>query len=236
MRQRRLVIGLEQIAELRDRSGGWQPEPVAAAALATLAGADGVSLALSADAGRAQERDARLLRETLQRDFGLEIAADAGLMRLALEARPDWVVVSERKGALRRGTAVDVVAQQAAHGELVRALEEAKIATHLCVAPEFEQLKAAHRIGASGVRIDTTRLAEASPDDAAELERVADAARFAAKLGLAVSAGGGLDYASARSLASLADVRTLQVGRAVVARAVLVGLERAVREMRELVA
>lgn len=234
MRERRLVIGLEQIVELRDRSGGWQPEPVAAAALAVLSGADGVSLALAPGGARAQERDARLLRETLPRAFGLEIAADTGLVRLALEVRADWVVVSERRGDARRGTGVDLLAQTAALGEVVRVLEDAKIATHLCVAPEFEQLKSAHRIGASGVRIDTARYGE-GPGDAEELKRIADAVRFAAKLGLAVSAGGGLDYQSVRGIAALSDVGTLHVGRAAVARAVLVGLERAVSELRALV-
>ena len=236
MREHRLVVGLEQIAELRDRFGGWQPEPVAAAALTMLSGADAVSLALQPEGGRAQERDARLLRETQPRTFGLEIAAHTPLVRLALEVRADWVVVSERGRDGRRGTGVDLTTQTAALGEVVRALEDAKIAAHVCVAPDFDQLKAAHRIGASGVRLDTARYADAAARDAEELRRIADAARFAHKLGLDVSAGGGLDYESARGLAAQTDVRTLHVGRAVVARAVLVGLERAVREMRALVA
>jgi pyridoxine 5-phosphate synthase len=235
VRERRLVIGLEPIAELRDRSGGWEPDPVAAATLAMLAGADGVSLALRPDGGRAQERDARLLRETQPRSFGLEIAGHTTLVRLALEVRADWVVVSERSPDARRGSGVDLMAQTAALGEVVRALEEAKIATHVCVAPDFEQLKTAHRVGASGVRLDTTRYAASPARDAAELQRLADAARLAHKLGLEVSAGGGLDYESARGLAGQADLRTLELGRAVAARAVLVGLERAVREMRALV-
>jgi pyridoxine 5-phosphate synthase len=234
--ERRFWVGLEQIAELRDRSGGWHPEPVAAAALAMLAGADGVSLALAPEGGRAQERDARLLRETLPRAFGLEIAAQTSLVRLALEVRPDWVVVSERRPDARRGSGVDLLTQTAALGEVVRALEEAKIAAHVCLAPEFEQLKTAHRIGASGVRLDTARYAESGVQNAEELRRLADAARFAAKLGLELSAGGALDYQNARGVAALSEIGTLHVGRAVVARAVLVGLERAVREMRTLVA
>lgn len=237
MKERRLVVGLEAVSELRDRSGGWQPEPVAAATLATLSGADAVSLALQSEGGRVQERDARLLRETLPRAFGLEIAAHTALVRLALEVRADWVVISERRpGDERRGAAVDLLAQTAALGEVLRALEDAKVATHVCVAPDFDQLKTAHRMGASGVRIDTTRYAQGPALDDEELRRIGDAARFAHKLGLAVSAGGALDYQSVRGVASQADVRTLHVGRAVVARAVLVGLERAVREMRALVA
>jgi pyridoxine 5-phosphate synthase len=237
VRERQLIVGLEQVAELRDRSGTWQPEPVAAAALATLAGADGVSLALRAEGGRAQERDARLLRETQPRSFGLELSASTPLVRLALEVRPDWVVVSERRpGDERRGASVDLLMQTSALGEVMRALDDAKIATHLCVLPDFEQIKTAHRFGAAGVRVDTTRYAQAAALDGEELKRIADAARFAHKLGLAVSAGGALDYQSARGLASQPDVRTLHVGRAVVARAVLVGLERAVVEMRALVA
>jgi pyridoxine 5-phosphate synthase len=237
VRERRLFVGLEQIAELRDRSGGWQPEPVAAAALATLAGADAVSLALRAEGGRAQERDARLLRETLPRAFGLEISASTPLVRLALEVRPDWVVVSERRpGDERRGASVDLLMQTAALGDALRALDDAKIPTHLCVLPDFEQIKTAHRFGAAGVRIDTARYAQAAAPDVEELKRIGDAARFAHKLGLDVSAGGALDYQSVRALAIQPEIRTLHIGRAVVARAVLVGLERAVGEMRALVA
>lgn len=242
MREKRLVVALELVTELRERSGGWHPDPVTAAALAGLGGADGCSLGLRSESSRSQERDARLLRETLQRGFGLATPPDAALLRLVLDVRPDWVLFVERGGIgsatssldSRRGVALDLTTQSALLRELVSGLDDAKLAGHLCVQPELEHVKAAHRLGASGLCLDTTRYAHA-PEPESELRRIEDAAKLATKLGLSVAAGGALDYDNVRGLAQIAELRSIHVGRAVIARALLIGLERAVQEMRSLI-
>jgi len=236
MAHRRLIVSLEHVAELRDRGPGWQPDPVAVAALARLGGADGVSLHLRMDRTREQERDARLLRETLERGFAVDISPEPQLLRAALDVRADRVTLVEfRPGESRAVEGVDLLTRMATLGEFLRAVDEAKLESCVCVEPDLDQIKAAHRLGAHGVRLHCGRVGRPGTDVERELRRIADAARLARKLGLSVCAGGGVDYDNARLLRDLDDLQLFQVGHALVSRALLVGLERAVREMRALV-
>jgi pyridoxine 5-phosphate synthase len=237
MTERRLIVNLDGVAMLRGAGGGQDPDPVAAATLALLAGADGVSVQLREDRRSIQDRDARVLRQTVRRGFGMEIAAAPEVMKVALEIRPDAITLVGDLPHERAGAAgIDVAAQIGALGDIVRALQDGKIAASLLVAPDLEQVKCAHRVGARGVRLDAGRFAEDGPDRDKELERLQDAARLAAKLGLAVSVGGALDYENVRRLLPIAEISEFHASHAICARALLLGIERAVREMKELLA
>jgi len=236
MAARKLIVNLEHVSELRDRGPGWQPDPVAVAAQARLAGADAVSLHLRIDRTRSQERDSRLLRETLEQGFAVDIAADPQLLRTALDVRADRVTLVEfRPGESRAPEGIDLLTRMSTIGEFMRALDEAKLDGCVCVEPDLDQIKAAHRIGAHGVRLYCGRVGRPGIDPEVELRRIADAARLARKLGLSVCAGGGVDYDNIRLLCGVEDVRIFQVGHALVSRSLLVGLDGAVRELRRLI-
>lgn len=235
MMERRVVVHLDGMAIVRRAGGGADPDPVAAATLTQLAGADGVAVQLREDRRYIQDRDARVLRQTVTRGFGLDIAPVPEMMKVALEIRPDTVTLTtELPDQIEKGRGVDVAAQIGSLGEILRALEDGKIATAVAVMPDLEQVKAAHRADSRAVRLDASRFAEDGPDRGQELERIADAARLAAKLGLGVAVGGALAYRDLKPLAALDVVGELHVGHAVAARAMLVGLDRAVRELVEL--
>jgi pyridoxine 5-phosphate synthase len=232
---RQLVVKLDHVAALRELGSSREPDPVAAAALARLAGAHGIAVALREDRRHIQERDLRLLRETVPHGFGVEIAVAPASVKAVLELRPDSVtLVGDAPQNQPAARSLDVLTQLAGLGEVLRSLGETRIRSLLCVDPDPDQVKAAHRLGARGVQLASARYADrASGTD--ELRRIADAARLAAKLGLDVAVGGGLDYANVPALLEIADLRELVVGHAIGARAQLVGMDRAVRDMRALV-
>ena len=232
---RRLVVNLNGIAQLRENFGRLEPDPVTTATLVAVGGADGVSVQLRADRRHIQDRDARLLRQTVHTGFSLEIAPSAEMLKMALEIRPDAaVLVAERDGELATEGGLDLVTEVAAFGELVRALEEARIHSSACIAPDMAQVKAAHRIGLRAVRIFTGRYSEAAPEMAEERTRIGDAVRIARKLGLGVGISGGLHYRNVQDLLEFDGVDEVIVGHSIVSRALLVGMERAVSEMRAL--
>ena len=233
MPDRRLIVHLDGVAALRESAAARLPDPVAAAVLAEMWGADGVAVHLRADRRHVQDRDARLLRQTVQRHFCLDIAPTQEMLKIALELRPDSVgLVPETEGELTTAGGVDLVTELAAFGELVRALEEGRIRAEVAIDPDLDQVKGAHRVGARGVRVVTGRFAEGGPGRAEEHARICDAVRLAQKLGLRVAIGGGLDETSLRDLSELAGVADVHIGHTIVSRGLLVGIERAVAEMR----
>lgn len=236
MSHRRLIAKLDAVSALREVGAVSEPDPVAAATLALLGGADGISVYLREDRRYVQDRDARLLRQTVHRDFGLEMAPSQEMLKVVLELRPDAVVlVPEETDGFGSGAGIDIVSQLGVMGEIVRALDDGHVPSAVLIRAEIDQVKAAHRIGVGAVRFHTGRFAEGGPDQANERAMIVDAARLAVKLGLRVGLGGGLDARSLRALADLRDVNEVSVGHAIVARAVLIGMERAVRELRDLV-
>ena len=233
---RRLVVNVDHVATLRQARLGIEPDPVVAATLALVAGADGIVAHLREDRRHIQDRDVRLLRQVVQSLFCLEMAATQDMLKIALEARPDSVtLVPERREELTTEGGLDVLARMGEVGEVVRALQESNIRTCLFIAPDLEQIKAAHRLGADAIEIHTGRYAEDGPTRDEELVAIQDGARLAAKLGLGVGVGHGLNYRNVRSLVSTAEIEEFSIGHAIVSRAVLVGMERAVGEMRDLV-
>jgi len=234
MQRVRLVVNVDHVATLRQVRQGVEPDPIAAAQLALLGGADGIVCHLREDRRHVQERDVRLLRQTVHPLFCLEMAPTQDMLKVALDVRPDSVtLVPERREELTTEGGLDVLSALGEIGERVRALHESKIRTCLFVAPDLEQVKAAHRVGARAIELHTGRYAEHGPDRDEELRRIRDAVRLATKLKLEVGVGHGLDYRNVDALVEIAEIEELSIGHSIVSRAVLVGMERAVREMRE---
>ena len=233
--ERRLIVHLNSVAAMRESAASRIPDPVAAAVLVEMGGADGIAVQLRGDRRSVQDRDARLLRQTVQRHFCLDIAPTPEMLKIALELRPDAVgLVAEIDGELATRGGLDVVTELASLGELVRALEEGGVRAEVAIEPDLDQIKAAHRIGARGVRIATDRFAESGPDRAEEHARIYDAARLAEKLGLRVAVGGGLDDVQLRGLLDLESLADVHVGHSIVSRGLLIGIERAVAETKAL--
>ena len=236
MSRARLVVNVDHVATLRQARRGVDPDPVAAATLALLGGADGIVVHLREDRRHIQDRDVRLLRQVVHQLFCLEMAATQEMLKVALEVRPSSVtLVPERREELTTEGGLDLVGQLGEIGEVVRTLDEADIRSCVFVDPDLDQIKAAHRVGARAVEIHTGRYADATSGGQDELRRVCDAVRLASKLKLEVGVGHGLDYRNVRALADVDQIEEYSIGHSIVSRAALVGMERAVFEMRSLV-
>lgn len=229
---RELVLALDSLPALREATASHELDLAAAITLAELAGVDAVRLGVSDDLRPVSERDVLDARRGA-RALELRMPASQSLLKLALEARPDRVVLAVTGAAGRPGP-VDLRSRGAQLGPVVRALAEAGIPVTALVAPELEAVKMAHGEGASGVEFFTGAVIDLPPAErAAELAGLADAVRLAAKLRLGVAVGGGLGQRSVRDVLEAAPAaERVVVGRAAVARALLVGLDRAVRDLR----
>jgi pyridoxine 5-phosphate synthase len=230
----RLSVKLDHVATLRQACRGPEPDPVHAAVLAILGGAEGITVHLRGERRPVLDRDVEALRQAVQVRFSLELAPTQEMLHTALSVKPARVTfVPERQGDLLPPGGLDVVLNATQLRPAVRTLQEGGIAVALLVEADLEQVKQAHRIDARGVELDTAPWAEAADARAREaaLRRLVDAARLARKLGLEVSGGRGLGYRDAAPIAAVAEIEELAIGDAVVGRALLVGMERAVREM-----
>lgn len=231
----RLAVNVDHIATIRQARRGREPDPVAAAVLAELAGAEGIIVHLREDRRHIQDRDLRLLRETVRTRLNLEMAATDEMVGIAAGVRPDLVtLVPERRQELTTEGGLEVAGQRARLTAVVGRLHGAGIPVSLFIAPEEEQVEAAKAVGAALVELHTGRYAEGREESAREaLAVLIRAARFAAGAGLDVSAGHGLTYENVEPVAAIPEVEELNIGHSIVARAALVGMERAVREMVE---
>jgi pyridoxine 5-phosphate synthase len=233
----RLGVNVDHVATLRQARRVRYPDPVTAAALAELAGADQITVHLREDRRHIQERDLRLLRETCQVLLNLEMAATDEMLKIAWAHKPDIVtLVPERREEVTTEGGLDVNGMRELVKRITRGLQDAKISVSLFIDPDVEQVRAAHKTGAQRVELHTGAYCEAATEETRtrELQRVVDAAKTAARLGMRVAAGHGLNYENVKPVAAVAEIEELNIGHAIVARAVLVGFERAVREMLEL--
>ena len=236
MNPRRLVVNVDHVATVRQARRGLEPDPAAAATLALLGGADGIVVHLREDRRHIQERDVRVLRQVVHELFCLEMAPTHEMLKIALEVRPNSVtLVPERREELTTEGGLDLAAQLGQVGEVVRALEESEIRSCVFIDPDLDQVKAANRVGARAVEIHTGRYAEAGPGRQEELRSICDSVRLAAKFQLEVGIGHGLDYQNVRPFLDVAEIEEYSIGHSIVSRATLVGMERAVLEMRSLV-
>jgi pyridoxine 5-phosphate synthase len=233
-----LGVNIDHVATLRQARRAKYPDPVVAAALAELGGASQVTLHLREDRRHIQDRDLRILRETVRTLLNLEMAAAPELVKIAYEVKPDVAtLVPERREELTTEGGLDAIGQRDALRKVVRTLRDAEIEVSLFIDPDLDQVRAAHKIDAQRVELHTGRWAEArnAKEREQELARLIDCAKTAAKLGLRVAAGHGLNYENVQPVVRIAEIEELNIGHSIVARAVLVGMERAVREMIELI-
>jgi pyridoxine 5-phosphate synthase len=236
MRQR-LGVNVDHVATLRQARRAVYPDPVTAAALAEAAGAGQITIHLREDRRHIQDRDLKLLRETCQTVLNLEMAATQEMVKIAYEVKPDLVtLVPERREELTTEGGLDVPGQRDALAQVVRHLKDGEIQVSLFIDPDLDPVRAAHRLDADRVELHTGRYCEArnGRERSRELTRVVDAARAASKLGLGVAAGHGLNYENVEAIARIEEIDELNIGHAIVARAVLVGMDRAVRDMLDL--
>lgn len=234
----RLAVNVDHIATIRRARGGSEPDPVVAALLAEVAGAAGIIVHLREDRRHIQDRDVRLLREVVKTRLNLEMAATEEMVKVALEVVPDVAtLVPERREELTTEGGLDVAGQEDRVTRAVRVLTAEGITVSLFIDPLAEQVKAAKRTGAPFVEIHTGQYAEAKTESEqqATLLKIMEAARFGQDLGLRIAAGHGLNYQNVQAVAAIPEVEELNIGHSIVARAALVGIDRAVREMLDLI-
>ena len=231
-----LGVNIDHVATLRQARGGRSPDPLRAALVAEQWGADGITLHLREDRRHIQDSDVRAMRSALQTRMNLEIAATPEMIALALEVLPaDVCLVPEKRTEVTTEGGLDVAGQAGAIAEACRRLAAGGIRVSIFIDPDAEQVEAAACAGAPVVELHTGAYAEArGPGSARELARLADAARRAAGAGLVVNAGHGLDYHNVQPVAAIPELVELNIGHAIVSRAVMSGLGPAVAEMKRL--
>ena len=230
----KLAVNVDHVATVRQARGITIPDPVEAAVLCELAGADGIVVHLREDRRHIQDRDVRLLREILKTKLNLEMAATPEIIAIAREIRPDIVtLVPEKREELTTEGGLDVKGNLPAFEQAINELRDAGIRVSCFVDPDIAQIKASIDAGADIVEIHTGAYAEARGEEPAgiELEKITKVAAFAAKGGLRVSAGHGLNYWNTRAIADIPEIEELSIGHALIARAIMVGLDQAVQEM-----
>ncbi|MBI4715400.1 MAG: pyridoxine 5'-phosphate synthase, partial [Nitrospirae bacterium] len=225
-----LGVNVDHIATLRQARRGSEPDPVAAAVLVELAGADGIVAHLREDRRHMQDRDIRLLRRTLSTRLNLEMAGTAEMTAIALEVRPNLVtLVPERREELTTEGGLDVIKHRTSLRKTVAAFQNGGIPVSLFIDPDPDQILAAKETGADILEIHTGRYAEVRNSDEAsrEWEIIRDSARQARDLGFRVSAGHGLTYRNVPRIVAIPEIEELNIGHSIISRAALVGLERA---------
>jgi pyridoxine 5-phosphate synthase len=234
----RLGVNIDHVATLRQARGGNEPDPVAAAVLVELAGADGLVVHLREDRRHIQDRDLELLRQTAKTRLDLEMAADDAMVKIALTVKPDYVtLVPERRQELTTEGGLDVAGHKNRLKRVVAALQNGGIPVSLFIEPDADQIKASQAIGAEMIELHTGRYANARSERAvdAEFKIIVASAKLAAKLKLRVHAGHGLNYTNIRRLLAIDEIEEYNIGHSIVSQAVFVGLTQAVREMKRLI-
>jgi pyridoxine 5-phosphate synthase len=236
----RLYVNVDHVATLRQqRRGTNYPDPVAAATLCELAGADGITVHLREDRRHIQERDVRVLRETVRGVLNLEMAATDEMLRIAREVKPEFCTLVPEKREEQTTEGGLTVAPGGTLEKVVRGLKESGIGVSLFIDPDPRVVEASARMGVGTVELHTGDYCLAAPrsaEVARQLQRLELAARAAADAGLHLGAGHGLDYANVGPVAALVGLEELNIGHGLVARAVMVGMREAVIELRGAIA
>jgi pyridoxine 5-phosphate synthase len=238
-----LAVNIDHIATIREARKTNEPDPVTAAVIAELAGAHGITVHLRTDRRHIQDRDVELLRETVKTRLNLEMAATDGMVGVALDVKPDTcTLVPEFPGEITTQGGLDCVRQFEQLYDAVGKLDAGGITVSLFIDPVKIQVEAAQKLGVPLIEINTARYSEASlyltlkaqPEIAMALEEVRAAAQLADSLGMQVHAGHGLTYRNVQAIAAIPEIKELNIGHNIIARAAIVGLRQAVIEMLEL--
>ena len=230
-----LGINIDHVATIRQARRTVEPDPVAAAVLAELGGADGITVHLREDRRHIQDRDVRLLRQTVRTHLNLEMAATAEMVAIALEIQPDYVtLVPERREEVTTEGGLDAIAGGERLASTIDQLQAAGIPVSLFIDADPRQIEAAAKLQAQFIELHTGKYAEATTatSQQQELALLRQGCEQAIALGLRINAGHGLTYWNVFPVANLPEMEELNIGHTIVSRAVLVGMERAVREMK----
>ncbi|MBW3597073.1 MAG: pyridoxine 5'-phosphate synthase [Planctomycetes bacterium] len=232
-----LGVNIDHVATLRQARRTYEPDPVWAAAAAELGGADGVTVHLREDRRHIQDRDVRLLRETVAVKLNLEMSCVEEIVGIACEVKPQQAtLVPERREEVTTEGGLDAQGNKSQVAAAVRRLQEAGVFVSLFLDPDPAQLELAAELGAEAVELHTGQYALAPERDRlTQLAALADAARRIRDLGMRLHAGHGLNYHNVQPIAAIEGMRELNIGHSIVSRAVFVGIEQAVREMKRLV-
>jgi len=233
-----LAVNVDHIATIREARGTDEPDPVLAAGIAELAGAEGIICHLRMDRRHVKDRDLELLRRTVKTKLNLEMAPAKELLEIALAIKPDVVtLVAERREELTTEGGLDVARNREEYRSITRTLKEAGIAVSFFIDPDPDQIRESATAEADIIEINTREYSEArtEPDILREFEKIKEAAKLASKLKLKVHAGHGLNYVNIRRFASIPEIEEYSIGHSIIARTVMVGIDQAVREMVALV-
>lgn len=237
MKTIQLGVNIDHVATLRQARGTRYPDPIQAATMAEEAGASNITIHLREDRRHIQERDVRLLKETLQTPMNLEMAVTEAMLRLAEEIKPEQCcLVPEKRQELTTEGGLDVIANREKIHEACVRLSKAGIEVSLFIDPDLKQLEAALHCQAPAIELHTGKYADQIPrvEQLHELQKIQEAARWANQEGFIVNAGHGLNYHNVGPIAAIQEILTLNIGHSIVARAVFTGLNQAVREMKVL--
>ena len=233
-----LAVNVDHVATLREARGAAYPEPVAAAIAAETGGADGIVVHLREDRRHIQERDVRVIKEVIKTKLIFEMAATSEMLGIALSVKPHTVtLVPEKREEITTEGGLDLITHHAAIKDTVQALQNAGIKVSIFIDPDLDQIKIAHRIDADMIEIHTGAFCDATTerDQDKEFIRIVDAAKIASKLNLGVNAGHGICYNTIKTFKGLTEISEFSIGHSIVSRATLVGMEKAVREMKTLI-
>lgn len=232
-----LGVNIDHIATLRNARGTTYPDPVQAAFIAEQAGADGITIHLREDRRHITDRDLMLISQTVQTRLNLEMAVTEEMIEIACQTQPDFCcLVPEKRQEVTTEGGLDVVGNEAKVADAIKRLSLAGIKVSLFIDPDHEQINAADRVGAPFIEIHTGAYADVEDEIAQEKEfvRIRDAVAYAASKGLKVNAGHGLHYHNVQRIAALPELYELNIGHAIIGRAVFSGLAPAVEEMKRL--
>jgi len=233
----KLGVNIDHVATIRQARGTSEPDPVAAAVLVELAGADGITIHLREDRRHIQDRDVFLLRQVIKTRMNLEMALAAEIIDIAEKVKPESVtLVPEKREELTTEGGLDVIGQQSIVENAVRRFHDHEIIVSLFIDPDSDQIDASRQVGADFIEIHTGRYCDAATTSERdqEFKNIETACVLARNLNLGVNAGHGLNYRNVQPIAAIPGIYELNIGHSIIGRAVIVGLERAVREMKAL--
>ena len=234
----KLSINVDHVATIREARGGNEPDPIIAAGLAELAGCDGIIVHLREDRRHIKDRDVELLRKTVKTKFNLEMAATEEMIGIALRIKPDMcTLVPEKRQELTTEGGLDLIKNFSSINDALTRLRGGGILVSLFIDPDPEQINIAKKMGTDYVEIHTGIYSNAkTPNETKqELKKIIEAVQLSSQLGLGVNAGHGLNYQNIKPLTKIKEIDEFSIGHSIIARAVLFGLERAVREMIDLI-
>ena len=233
-----LGVNIDHVATVRQARRTYEPDPVWAAALAEMGGADGITLHLREDRRHILDRDLKILRQTVTVKLNLEMACDEEVLKIACQVKPDQAtLVPERREEITTEGGLDVAGQRRRVAQVIRTLQEAGISVSLFLDPDEQQIEAAAELGTDAVELHTGQyaLARPGPEQQEQFETLKSMGAQIRLAGMALHAGHGLTYRNVRPVAAIEGMHELNIGHSIVARAIMVGFEKAVREMKRLV-